>query len=209
VGDAEVGELREARPGRRLGEHHHVLGLHVAVDDPPRMRVLERLAQGDPDPGDVPVGQRLRLGQLGERPSRHQLRDQEEVAVVGAELVERHDARVVQSRRGARLPVGALVAVLARDDLHGHVALQAHVPGLPDHAEAAGSQTPLEPVPVEHQLAVRVEARGQRLGGARRMACHPSSVFGSGSGVPLVTTGGPVILAIALSIDSVTGSVTR
>ena len=57
VGHAEVGQLRESGAGRGLGQHHHVRRLHVAVDHPARVRVLQRLAQRLADPGHVAVGQ--------------------------------------------------------------------------------------------------------------------------------------------------------
>jgi hypothetical protein len=43
VGDAEVGELGEARPRGRLVDDHDVAGLDVAVDHTARVRVRERL----------------------------------------------------------------------------------------------------------------------------------------------------------------------
>ena len=58
VRHAEVGQLREARPGRGLGDHHHVLRLDVAVDDPVRVGVLERVAERHADLGHVAVRHR-------------------------------------------------------------------------------------------------------------------------------------------------------
>ena len=92
--------------GVGLGEDHHVLGLHVAVDHPALVRVVERIAQRQPDAGDVAVGQRARLGQLGEGSAPNQLRHEVCRVLVVVELVEAHHARVVEPRRGLRLALG-------------------------------------------------------------------------------------------------------
>ena len=107
VGDAEVGELGEARARRGLGQHHHVAGLHVAVDHPARVGVLERVAQRGADARHVAVGHRALAGQLLERGAVHQLGHQVDVVVVRAHLVERDDARVVQPRGRERLALDA------------------------------------------------------------------------------------------------------
>ena len=72
---AEVGQLGESRARGGLGEHHHVLRLHVAVDHAARVRVLERLAERDPDARDVAVRDRARMHELGKRSAPNQLRD--------------------------------------------------------------------------------------------------------------------------------------
>ncbi len=99
VGDvrhAEVRELREPSPCSRLGHHDHVLRLDVAMNDPARVRVLERSAQRDAYLADVAVGQRPRSGELAHGPAVDELRHQVHGLCVGAELVEPDDARVVQ-----------------------------------------------------------------------------------------------------------------
>ena len=73
------------------------------------------------------------------------------------ELVQADDARMVEPRGRARLALGprdAGAAVLARDHLHGHVALEPLVVRQPDDAESARAKHPLEAVAVEHEPGV-------------------------------------------------------
>jgi hypothetical protein len=174
VRHAEVRELREARPRRGLGNDHHVLRLHVPVDDPARVRVLERLAQSGADPRDVAVGDRASLRELRERSAPNELGDEVHVLFVGGQLVDRDDAGMVEPGGCARLALDPLPgAVLARNRLHCDLALQLFVPREPDDAEAARPQTTLHPVAVQDQPSP---------GGVRQSLCrvrtHPSLVFG-------------------------------
>lgn len=153
VRDAKVSELGEPGSSGRLGEHHHVAGLHVAMDDAAGVRVLESFAESLADPGHIAIGDRALARQLLERGAAHQLRDQVDVVVVRSQLVERHDAGVVEPRRGERLPRHARAVVgtlLARHHLDGHVALELDVVCLPHHPEAARAQPLLELVAPQH-----------------------------------------------------------
>ena len=156
VGHAEVGELGEARAGGRLGQHHHVPGLHVAVDHAARVRMLERLAERDPDARHVAVGDRSGLRQLSEGSPPNQLRDQIDVVLVGGQLVDADDPRVVQPRGRPGLALHALAgAALARDHLDGHLALQLLVPGEPYNPEPSRSQPALHPVAAQDEARPR------------------------------------------------------
>jgi hypothetical protein len=152
--------LAKTRAGGRLGEHHHVAGLHVAVDHSTLVSVLEGLAQRDSDAGHVPVRDRPGLGQLRERSAPNELRDQVDVMVVRGQLVDPDDAWMVQPRRGARLALDPLsLAALARDHLHRDLALELLVPGEPYDAKSAGAQAALHAVPAQDHP--RVRCRGQ------------------------------------------------
>ena len=107
------------------------------------MGVLEGLAQRAAYARHVAVRERPGLGQLRQRAARHELGHEIEVVLVRPQLVEGHDPGVVQPGGGARLAFRPLVAVLARDDLHGHVALELLVARLPNRTEAAGPEAAL------------------------------------------------------------------
>ncbi len=109
AGDAEVGDA-----DRLVGGEEQVRGLHVAVDDPARMRDVERR------PGLVePPQRRLRLEwagpeTLGERPAGRVLHDDEgEPVLVLAHVVDRDDERLSgQARSRLRLSHEARVELL-------------------------------------------------------------------------------------------------
>jgi hypothetical protein len=156
VRHAEVGELREPRAGRGLGDDHHVLGLHVAVDHLASVRVRQGVAQRRSDARHVAVRQRTATQELAEGAPAHELRHQVDRVFVGAELVQPDDPRMVQPRRHpcfTLYPGRYGILTLAGDDLDRHLPLQALVERLPDHAEAAGAQAPLEAVAVQDEAA--------------------------------------------------------
>ena len=177
VGDAEVGELREADAGRRLGHHHHVLGLQVAVDDPARVRVGERVAQIRADPRHVAVRDRAGPQQLRKGSAPNELRHQVDVVLVGGQLVDADDRGMVQAGGRERLALDALSApALERDRLDRHLALEALVPGVPDDAEAARAEALLEAVATEHQT--RARGARQAFGRVRPSQRHGAGLLG-------------------------------
>jgi hypothetical protein len=126
------------------------------------VRVLERVAERHADARHVAVRERVRTHQLGKGSPPNQLRDEVGVVLVRGQLVDRHDAGVVEPGRGTRLALHALpAAVLARDRLDGDLALELLVPAQPDHAEAAGAEAPLEPVAAQDDA--RPRGAGKRL----------------------------------------------
>ena len=191
VSHPEIGEFGEPGPCRRLGEHHHVLGLDVAVDHPARVRVLQGLAECDPDASDVAVGDRARMHQLRKGSPPNELRNQVHVVLVGGKLIDGDDARVIQPGSGARLPFDALAGpAVARNRLHGHLALELLVPGEPDNPESTGPEPALQAVAAQDQAypgafsepLCRVRAAQRQCALFVREAClgtsHPSFVFG-------------------------------
>ena len=141
LGQAEVQQLDPAVP-----RDHHVLRLEVAVDDPRGMglreafgdlrRVVEgRPAEGGPSPGE-------------ERPQRaavHQLHHDVGPAVVVADLVDRHDVRVVEGGGRARFLLEADQAIrvrgdVPRQDLDGHLTTEVQVLRPVHLPHAAGAQ---------------------------------------------------------------------
>ncbi len=172
--DAEVGQLRDRAAGVRRIRHEHVRRLHVAVDDPLRVGVRERLAERDPDLGDVAVRQLAGAQQLRHRPAAHELGHEVGAAVLGAGLVERHDRRVRQARGRARLLLGAPGGVVERDRLDRDLAREPLVARQPDDAEGAGAELPQQPIAVEHELlgAASRQARGRCVGAAHAPVFH-------------------------------------
>ena len=153
VGDAEVGQL-----GRhvRLVGHDHVLRLDVAVDHAALVGVAERLGEREADAQDVAVAERAVALQHVERAAAHQLGDQVATVAIVAGVVDRHDPRVVEARRGQRLALRAL----GRRPVGGNQ-LQRHVPVEPlvvrrvDGPEAARPQPRAEPVAAGDERAAR------------------------------------------------------
>ena len=77
----------------------HVLGLDVAVDHAVLMGVGECLAQLGAELGDVAVRELAVGRQLVERGALDQLADEVSAAVALPQLVQRHDAGMVEPRR--------------------------------------------------------------------------------------------------------------
>jgi hypothetical protein len=115
------------------------------------VRVLEGLAQDDPDPGHVAIRHGAGAQELGERPPSHELGDEVDLVLVRRELVDGHYPGVIQTGRCAGLSLHPLAApTLARHRLDGHLTLELLVPGQPDDPESARSEPPLEAVPPQH-----------------------------------------------------------
>ena len=95
-----------------------VLGLDVAVHDAARVGVRRARAEVGRCVADVAVGELALALALGQRALLDQLADQVGALAVLAQLVEGHDAGMVEPRDGLRL---------AQDPLHG-LALRARSP---------------------------------------------------------------------------------
>ena len=80
-----------------------VLRLDVAVDDGALVGVVERLAEVGADLADLAVAEGAVAVHLGQRRAVDQLGDEQGVAVLLAHLIEGHDPRVVEPRRGLGL----------------------------------------------------------------------------------------------------------
>jgi hypothetical protein len=149
-GDAEVGEhnalafVQSARG--RAGFEQDVRRLHVAVDDPGRVRGAQRVEDPQADPRHLGRRQRPgRLDQFGEGTARDELHDDPGQAVLLYDVVDRHDARVFEPGRRPGLADGPgakgrpfRLADHGRQDefLDGDVPAQRLVAGPPDRPHA-------------------------------------------------------------------------
>ena len=145
-GEAEIDELRVA-----VRVEEHVLGLHVAVDEPllggERKRVSHLLAHLHHAHGVHRAGVRLHL--LVEGTAAHELHRDVRHAVLLSEGVDLRDVRVVEARRRLGLALEALherrvVAEGLQHHLDGDLAVQHLVARQVDAAHAAVAQLPLQ-----------------------------------------------------------------
>ena len=140
LGETEIKELRLAAPG-----HKDVGGLDVAVDDPGRVRGVERIRNVDADVEDELVRDRLRTDSMLERLSFQELHHDELLALELADVVDRADVRMIQGRSSPRFPLKAFDRVTVLQDRFGKelerdVAAQSGVLRLVDDAHAAPTQ---------------------------------------------------------------------
>ncbi len=134
---------------------HHVGGLQVAMDHPAGVGVGHRLRdgrEGRQEPGQVVGRPGAGREQVGQRLPFHQLHAEEGPAVgEGAQLVDRHHARVLELAADLRLldeaadQVG-LVTEVGPQDLDGDVAAQVGVAALEDGAHAAAGDLAVDTV---------------------------------------------------------------
>jgi hypothetical protein len=171
-------ELREAEVGQldtALDVHEHVLGLDVAVDDALVVRVLERVA----DLGHDRQGLARREAALAHQPAQvralDELHQQEPALARLAEIVDAHDAGMVEPREQACLAQEALGEArvpgrAGREDLERDVAVELPVPRAVDdpHAALADELADLEQRERAGELGRRrcrrARARDGRLG---------------------------------------------
>ena len=149
--DTEVGEV-----GAVVVGNEDVRGLHVAVDEPPCVRGLERGADlpDDPEraPGRQPPLSREQALQIVPLDAGH--RDVQEPVLL-ARVVDRDDARVVERRRELRLAQKALAEVglpqPRREQLQRRRAPEPDVLGTVDDARAAAPERLDDAVAAEHR----------------------------------------------------------
>ena len=113
------------------------------------MGVVERFADVGADLGDVAVAESVAVDQLPDGRSFNQLRDQIGAALLEVVFEEGDDSGVVEPGGGLGLALDPVARSGAGfDHLHGHVTLQAVVPGAVDGAETAGAEAfrDLEPL---------------------------------------------------------------
>ena len=153
---AEVGQLggNAMLLAARGVRDEHVLGLDVAMDDPPLMGMLERVEQGEANLQDLLVGKRLLGDQVGERLPLDQLGDQVEGFAVRACLIQGDDRGVRQPCGGLRLAGGPLAVALRSepDPLDRDLAPQQLVTSAPHDSESAGAEAFQQEVALQHQL---------------------------------------------------------
>src|SRR5215211_9259639 len=114
------------------------------MDDPAFVRVGKRLAHVGAEFGDLTVRQAPTSRQLRERRSLDQLADQQSSPILGPELIERDDARMVETRGGLRLARDAS-GIRASDLLHRDLALKPLVERPVDGSHATRADALEEP----------------------------------------------------------------
>jgi hypothetical protein len=141
------------------------------VDDPARVRVLERLAQGRPDADDVAVRQRPVALEVGQRAAADELGREVERLVVVARVVQRDDPRVAEPGGGQRLALGPRRApAVDRDPLQRDRPVEALVVREPDRPEAARAEAALDAVAPQDERALGPGGAEDRPGRCRRMS---------------------------------------
>ena len=164
VGDPEVGQLGRRAGGTRLVGDDHVLRLHVAVDDPALVRVLERVGEREAGAQDVAVRQLAGGGEAVERAPADELGHQVARVAVLARVEHADDPGVVEPRGGERLARRPFRGGRAhRDDLHRHGPVQALVVGGVDGAEAARAEARAQAVAAEDDGCAGTRGGGREL----------------------------------------------
>ena len=173
VGEAEVHHADAHARAALLARHHDVGGLDVAVDDSPRVAVVEGLGDLDADVHDLAEAQRLVADQAQQGRPADERHDEEERALVPAEVVDRHDRRVVHLGDELGLALEALLELgrqVARgDELDGDLAVEQRIARAVDDAHAAAPELPEDLVAVgelraDHPVPASAGSRGLRRG---------------------------------------------
>jgi hypothetical protein len=143
-GDAEVGQLREP-----VLADEHVPGLHVAVHDALRVRMVERVAEVAHHPHDLLGPQRPAAENPRQRLAVHVFHDDQDALVVGRRVEHGDEVRVVQRCPELRLAVEALLDVdraIGVQALDGDLAAETLVLAEEDRGHAAGAEVPDYPI---------------------------------------------------------------
>ena len=145
-----------ARPKSRIfawprAGDEDVGGLEVAVDDPLRVRRLERVRDLDAELEQLADLERPPADPLGQRLALEQLHRDEVAALVLVDRVHRADAGVVERRGGLRLPLealerGGVLRQLCRQELERDVPAELRVFRLVHDTHAAAAQLRRDPV---------------------------------------------------------------
>nr|WP_272828356.1 hypothetical protein [Sorangium sp. Soce836] len=168
LGDAEIKHL-EAHGAVAPARHEEVLGLEIAVDDPERVRLADRLARIEYVADRLADRERTTFAQ--ERAQIHAFQvlhhDERSAGLEEIHVEDADDVIAREPRGGARLAkktldrVGALgqprVKELDRDGL-----FEAKVPGGDDDAHAACAEDTLEPVFPPDDLPALEREHGKR-----------------------------------------------
>ena len=193
VAQAEIGQARAA-----VLVQQDVRGLDVAVHAAGAVEHVQTRRHVMHDLRGAHGWHRLMLEDvsLEARPA-DELHDEEAAAVFVAERVDRHDARVVELRHGARLVEEGVAELpvlgqLGVGDLESDAALELGVPGVVDRAHPSAAQQPADFVAAEViadvELVFSHDARSRRrrilAGGQRHRDTHGSSPRGRAPPTP-------------------------
>ena len=157
VASARPKSITRTRTGAALlARDHDVRGLDVAVDDAARVAVVERLGDLDADVDDLAEAQRLVADQPEQVRAADERHDEEERALVAAEVVDRDDRGVVHLRDDLRLALEALLELRRvrssrGDELDRDLAVEHRVPRAVDDAHAAPSELPQDLVTIDQR----------------------------------------------------------
>ena len=148
--DSVVG-MREAEihdpdpcPQTVLARDHDVGRLDVAVHDAARVAVVESFGHLDADVHDISETQRLVADQPQQGGPADQRHDEEERALIAAEVVDRHDRGVIHLGDDLGLALEAFLhlgrQVVRGDELDGDLAIQERVAGAVHDAHASTAE---------------------------------------------------------------------
>ena len=159
LGQAEVGDVRLA-----LLVDQDVGRLEVAVQDAPLVGVVHRLGRLGHQPRRGPRVVAVAVEPAGQAAAGDQLHAEVALAVVLADLVDRHDVGVVQRRDRLGLvleppELGVAGQNAGPDHLQGDRAVQADLPRLVDDPHAATAQLAADLVVAEGSCADTVAGR--------------------------------------------------
>jgi hypothetical protein len=168
-------------------DQQHVGGLHVAMHEARRVRNVERRRHLRDHRGGAGRRERaVALDHRAEVDARDKRHDDEQLAVVVAEVVRRDDVRVVEARGEPGLALEAraevvVVGPLWADHLQRDGQVELHLPRPVHDAHAALGEQTVDPVAADHRAAAQPDAHhaligrsgGCRRGGSRRGASAP------------------------------------
>ena len=146
LGQAEVHHLHVAPLG-----HENVRGLDIAMHDALRVRGVQRVGDLDPEIDNL-VNLEHAAGQsIVERLAFHPFHDDERLALVFADVVDRADVRVVQRGGGSRLDAKPLNGLAVShqflwDELERDLPAETIVLSAVDDAHAAGAELMRDPI---------------------------------------------------------------
>jgi len=131
---------------------HHVLGLHVAMHDAARVRVLESFRDADADLEEVAQALQLLAEERAEALAPHDRHHEKERALRRADVVDRHDSGMIHLRDELRLAPEPLLGLGGkkgrRNDLDRDVAVQQRVVRTVDNPHPAVPQLADDLVPI-------------------------------------------------------------
>src|SRR5207247_202541 len=168
-------------------------GLDVAMDDAARVRVVEGLGDLDADVDDLAQAQGLVADQAQQRRSADERHDEEERVLVPAEIVDRHDRRVVHLGDNLGLALEALLDLAGEvgggNELDRDLAIQHRVAGAVHHTHAAAAELAQDLVALRELRRDHASTAGSR--GLRRECWRWTGRSWSGPRAPAAQSSRP------------------